>query len=99
MKTIKTTNDTTKTIAAVFRILASPIRLKMVELLSERDYCACEFPALLHISQPLSSRNLAILKQAGLITSTPNGQFNIYQLKNKKIMDLIRIMEDVVKAD
>ena len=98
MKTIETANDTTKTVAVVFRTLASPIRLKMVKLLSERDYCACEFPALLHISQPLSSRNLAILKQAGLITSTPNGQFNIYQLKNKEVLNLIRITEDVVEA-
>jgi ArsR family transcriptional regulator len=96
MKTIKTTNDTTKTIAAVFRILASPIRLKMIELLSERDYCACEFPALLHISQPLSSRNLAILKQAGLITSTPNGQFNIYHLKNKEVLNLIKKAREIL---
>src|SRR5512133_3545918 len=98
MKTIEKMNDTTKTIAAVFRTLGSPIRLRMVELLSERDYCACEFPDLLHISQPLASRNLAILKAAGLITSTPDGQFNIYQLKYKNIMNLIHIIEDIVEV-
>ena len=98
MKTIEKTNDTNKAIAALFRTLGSPIRLKMMQLLSERDYCACEFPALLHISQPLSSRNLAVLKVAGLITSTPVGQFNLYHLKNKNIMDLIRVTEDVLEV-
>lgn len=82
----------------LFRVLSSPIRIGMLKLLAEKDYCACKFPDLLHISQPLSSRNLTVLKQAGLISSTPNGQFNIYHLEHREVLELIQKAKELSDA-
>ena len=75
--------------AKIFRALGSPIRIQMLLLLSEQDYCACKFPDLLSISQPNSSRNLDVLRKAGLVISYRDGQKIIYQLKNREIISLI----------
>jgi ArsR family transcriptional regulator len=88
-------NDIGVSVVKIFRILSSPIRLRMLLLLGQKEYCACEFPSLLHISQPLASRNLSILKEAGLISSTPDGQFNIYRLKMKKVLSLIKMTKEI----
>jgi DNA-binding transcriptional ArsR family regulator len=78
----------------VCRALSSSIRVKMLFLLAEKDYCACKFPDLLGISQPNSSRNLDVLRKAGLVTSYRDGQKIIYQLKHKEI---ISMMEQIKK--
>jgi DNA-binding transcriptional ArsR family regulator len=98
MKNVIIKKEQIKEMSKLFRVLSSPIRIGMLKLLSEKDYCACKFPDLLHISQPLSSRNLAVLKQAGLISSTPNGQFNIYHLENREVLDLIQKAKDLSNA-
>lgn len=38
--------------AKIFKALSLPIRINILILLTEREYCACVFPCLLNISQP-----------------------------------------------
>ena len=64
--------------AKIFKALSSPIRIDILILLMEREHCACEFPHLLNISQPNSSRNLSVLKNSGLIESYRDGKKIIY---------------------
>lgn len=71
----------------------------MLLLLAEREYCACKFPILLKISQPNSSRNLNVLKKAGLVESYHEGQKNIYYLRNKEILLLINQVKTLTKVD
>ncbi len=77
--------------AKIFKALSSPIRINILMLLMEREHCACEFPHLLNISQPNSSRNLSVLKNAGLIESYRDGKKIIYYINNPKIKELIEI--------
>jgi len=81
--------------ARQFFALSSPIRLQMLALLTQREHCACEFPDLLHISQPNASRNLYILKRAGLISSYRDGQRIIYRLEPKEIQALIKRLNEL----
>jgi len=77
--------------AKIFKALSSPIRINILILLMEREHCACEFPHLLNISQPNSSRNLSVLKNAGLIESYRDGKKIIYYINNPEIKELIEI--------
>ena len=77
--------------AKIFKALSSPIRINILMLLMEREHCACEFPHLLNISQPNSSRNLSVLKNAGLIESYRDGKKIIYYINNPEIKELIEI--------
>jgi len=92
-------NDSIDSIAKVFRAIGSPIRIKMLLLLAEKEYCACKFPDLLKISQPNSSRNLTVLKKSGLVDSYREGQKNIYFLKNKEMLPLIKQVKDLLAND
>lgn len=92
---VKKEIDLTLAIAKLCRALSSSIRIKMLSLLSENDYCACKFPELLEISQPNSSRNLDVLRKAGLVTSYRDGQKIIYQLKDKDIITVIEKLKKI----
>src|SRR5262249_60572620 len=53
--------------AALFRVLADPARVKIVNLLStsREPVCACEFEPALDLSQPTVSHHLKKLTEAG----------------------------------
>ncbi|MCE5223267.1 metalloregulator ArsR/SmtB family transcription factor [bacterium] len=96
MKDIKEKN---KVIARQFFALSSPIRLQILQLLTEREHCACEFPELLQISQPNASRNLFVLKKAGLITSYRDGQRIIYSLESREIQHLANRLNELIESN
>lgn len=94
-------NDTKKKndiVSRQFFALSSPIRLQMLDLLTEREHCACEFPDLLNISQPNASRNLFVLKRAGLISSYRDGQRIIYRLEPNEIQSLTERLNELNDA-
>ena len=76
-------------LARIFRALSSPIRLKILFYLSDGEHCACEFPPLVGASQPNTSRNLDILKKAGLVKYRRDGQKLIYALNEPSLVPWI----------
>ncbi len=65
----------------VFKALSDRQRLRAVLLLRKKELCVCQLMAVLGISQPLVSRNLTILKSAGLLDSRREGKLMFYCLK------------------
>jgi DNA-binding transcriptional ArsR family regulator len=61
--------------------LAEPNRLHIVELLRENPRSVNEIVTHLHLSQPLVSKHLRVLSQAGLVKARPSAQQRIYQLE------------------
>jgi ArsR family transcriptional regulator, arsenate/arsenite/antimonite-responsive transcriptional repressor len=57
----------------VFKALADPTRLRIVNLLMEAPFCVCELGQALQLPQPLISRHLAYLKNAGLVQDQRQG--------------------------
>jgi ArsR family transcriptional regulator len=51
----------------VFKALSDETRIRMLYLLSEGELCVCEIMQALEISQTRASRNLGILRDAGLL--------------------------------
>ncbi len=75
-------------IASTLKILSNPSRLKMVLLLSKRDYCVCEFVMLLNEKQNLISYNLGILKKHDMVDSYYSSKDKYYTL-NKKATNIV----------
>jgi DNA-binding transcriptional ArsR family regulator len=71
-------------LAALFHALSSTLRLRILFYLIDGEHCACEFPDLIKASQPNTSRNLLILKKAGLVTFRREGQKMIYALSETR---------------
>ena len=86
--------------AAVFRALADPARVKIVNLLATSDspVCACEFEPALGLSQPTVSHHLKKLTEVGLLEREQRGKWAYFSLDDDAIAhvaDLIRPREVV----
>ena len=68
--------------AAMFKALADPARVRLVNLLatSEEPICACELTAPLHLSQPTVSHHLKKLVASGLVRREQRGIWAYYSL-------------------
>ncbi|MCL4204588.1 MAG: winged helix-turn-helix domain-containing protein [Pirellulaceae bacterium] len=64
----------------VFRALGDETRLRILNLLSEREVCVCEIVDVLKLGQSKISRHLAVLKHAGLVECRRDGMWVFYQL-------------------
>jgi ArsR family transcriptional regulator len=63
-----------------FRALSDESRARIVMLLLKQELSVCELMAILRISQPLVSRHLSILKEAGLAKVRRDGKLHFYSL-------------------
>ncbi|MFH1237077.1 MAG: metalloregulator ArsR/SmtB family transcription factor [Candidatus Aenigmatarchaeota archaeon] len=73
----------------VFRALADPTRLKVLELLRSGERCACELPSKVGKSQPNVSLHLKILKDAGILSSRKDGKKILYSVARPEIYRII----------
>lgn len=64
----------------LFRALGDETRLRILNLLSEREVCVCEIVEILHLGQSKVSRHLAALKHAKLVDCRREGMWVIYSL-------------------
>jgi ArsR family transcriptional regulator len=68
--------------AALFRALADPTRVRIVNLLARRSEpaCVCELTPAVGVSQPTVSHHLKKLVQAGLLRREQRGVWAYYSL-------------------
>ena len=64
----------------LFKALSDETRLRILNLLYERELCVCDVMAVLDISQSKASRHLIALKRAGLTNDRREAQWMYYSL-------------------
>jgi ArsR family transcriptional regulator len=84
-----TMRNSSKFKARIFRALADPVRLEILEYLRNGERCVCEIIPHLKMAQPLVSRHLAILKRCGLIRGRKEGNRRFYSVTNPAIFKLV----------
>jgi ArsR family transcriptional regulator, arsenate/arsenite/antimonite-responsive transcriptional repressor len=67
-------------IVAGFHALSEPLRLRVLELLQQRELCVCDLCDALQVSQSKLSFHLKTLKEAGLVNSRQEGRWIYYSL-------------------
>ena len=88
----------TAPLAAAFRALGDPVRLRLMGLLLTADdgeVCACDLVDPVGRSQPTVSHHLKVLREAGLVTSHRRGT-NIWYSPR---LDQIGALRAVLGAD
>ncbi|MDD4325106.1 MAG: metalloregulator ArsR/SmtB family transcription factor [Candidatus Bathyarchaeia archaeon] len=75
--------------ATVFHALADPIRLEIIEYLRDGEKCVCEIVPHLNLIQPLISRHLKILRDAGLVRCRKDGTKRMYSIVDQKICAVV----------
>src|SRR5215207_1013971 len=81
--------------AGLFRALADPHRVKIVNLLatSPDPVCVCELTAPLGLSQPTVSHHLKKLVQAGLLEREQRGTWAYYSLRRDALGGLAAALD------
>ena len=64
----------------VLRLLADPLRLRIVELLSREQLCTCHIVDETGARQTNVSNHLRALREAGLVETEPAGRYTYYRL-------------------
>ncbi len=83
----------------ILKLLAHPVRVKILEDLVLGVKCVSEFKDMLDISQPNVSQHLSILRSAGLVDYFIDGRLKCYFLKEPFIPDLLALLKKEYEAD
>lgn len=81
--------------AQVFKALAHPGRLLMLDELSRGERCVCELAALVGSEMPTVSRHLAQLRNAGIVEDEKRGAQVFYRLVTPCVMNLFECVASV----
>ena len=92
-------DDEAEATAALFRALADPARVRIVNLLAttEDAVCVCELTEPLGLSQPTVSHHLKKLTDAGLLEREQEGKWAYFTI-NKEAMAHVAVVADVTKG-
>jgi ArsR family transcriptional regulator len=81
----------------LFRALADPTRLRLLNLIGNREICVCYFVEILGMSQPKVSRHLAYLRRAGVVASRREGKWMHYRLAAPKDEAVAGVLRETLK--
>lgn len=73
---------------STLKVLAEPHRRRIVEMLLDGPRTVGELMEALRISQPRTSKHLAALRDAGLVTYRKDAQRRIYALRHEPLEEL-----------
>ena len=72
----------------IFDIVAEPTRRAILELLLASERSVGEIERALRLSQPLVSKHLRVLREAGFVESRSDGQRRLYRLRPEPLREL-----------
>ena len=85
-----------------FKALGDETRVRLLKLLQQRELCVCELIQALNMTQSRVSRNLGILKNAGLVKDRRDGLWVHYSLNDDAkpyIKELLEMLKDSCNDD
>ena len=74
----------------IFKALNDQTRREIIDLLKKGDMTAGDIADHFRITKPSISHHLDLLKQAGLVEATKQGQFIYYSLNATVVDDLVK---------
>ena len=86
----------------IFKALGDETRIRLLKLLEQRELCVCELMQALNMTQSRVSRNLGILKNAGLVKDRRDGLWVHYSLNDEaryQIQKLLGVLKDSCNDD
>ena len=86
-------------IIKALKALSDETRLRILNVLLERECCVCEVMEALDISQSRASRNLSILQDAGFLKSRREGTWMYYSIdweaENQPAESLAKLVKEM----
>ena len=70
----------------LFKVLAEPIRMELVQCLGAGERCVCDLTSDLGLAQSKLSFHLKAMKDAGLISARQQGRWTYYRLEAESLL-------------
>ncbi len=88
---------TTRELVKAFKALSDETRIRILNLLLERECCVCEVMQALEISQTRASRNLSALYDAGFLKMRKDGLWSLYSIDQEGMAQLFSDLVGTVR--
>jgi ArsR family transcriptional regulator len=82
--------------ANLFKTLADPVRLQILEFLKEGEKCVCEIIPFIGRSQSTTSKNLDTLYRSGILERREDGRRTFYKIRSQKVLELLSLADSLV---
>jgi ArsR family transcriptional regulator len=83
-------------VVKAMKALSDETRLRILNVLSERECCVCEVMQALDISQTRASRNLGILHNAGFLRMRKEGLWALYSIDQEGMKEYYSSLVEAV---
>jgi DNA-binding transcriptional ArsR family regulator len=84
--------------ADLYRVLAHPMRLRVLELLQAEERSARDLQALLELDSGAVSQHLSALRRQGLVESRREGTTAIYSLTDERVAQLLELGRQIIST-
>ncbi|MFA3877397.1 ArsR/SmtB family transcription factor [Streptomyces sp. MMCC 100] len=84
--------------AEFFKTLGHPARIRVLELLSEREHAVAEMLPEVGIEPAHLSQQLAVLRRANLVVSRKEGSTVYYSLTSPQVAELLRVARGILSG-
>lgn len=85
-------------VAARFRALGEPIRLRLLQTLEQGEMRVSALTAAVRSTQPNVSKHLRILQEAGLVRRRQQGNSANYSIADETVFELCELVCDGVRG-
>lgn len=79
---------TVERMAATFKVLGDPTRIRVLDALSREELCVCDLALLLGMSSSAISHQLRVLRHARLVKCRKEGKMAFYSLDDNHVLTL-----------
>ncbi|MBX7551854.1 ArsR/SmtB family transcription factor [Streptomyces sp. NPDC088560] len=84
--------------AEFFKTLGHPVRIRVLELLSEREHAVAEMLPEVKVEPSHLSQQLAVLRRANLVRTRKEGSNVYYSLASPQVADLLRVARSILSG-
>jgi DNA-binding transcriptional ArsR family regulator len=84
--------------AQLFRVLGHPIRIRMLELLSDGERTVGDLQAALSLDSSSASQHLAALRQQSVLESRRAGTNVYYRLRDPRVSQLLAVAKQLLTS-
>jgi ArsR family transcriptional regulator len=82
------TPESAHALAAVFKALCDPTRLRLISLLVRQEFCVGDLAATLEVGQSVVSHQLRDMRRMGWVRNRREGRHVYYTLDDEHVRDL-----------
>ena len=83
----------------IFKAFSDPKRLKIIDMLSNGELCACKILEEFDITQPTLSHDMKVLSDIGLVNPRKEGKWIHYSLNMEKMNEIYKTVGSLMVPD